>query len=154
MPTPVSSICLVDSRQERSAAGRLLDRPYPGECWPKESGLAARKERYRVDRFVFFISGHCRFPAEEPSGERGVPIVSPVSTLTPSFNDVWSSMLRYRAGEAQLSKVRESESKRIRAEQDHEVVRDQLVRAFPLPKSGSFDDLLSAIDDQFRVRRT
>lgn len=63
-------------------------------------------------------------------------------------------MLRYRAGEAQLSKVRESESKRIRAEQDHEVVRDQLVRAFPLPKSGSFDDLLSAIDDQFRVRRT
>jgi hypothetical protein len=50
--------------------------------------------------------------------------------------------------EIDLGDDRASQRKR-----DHENIKDQLKRAFPFPRSGRFEDLLSAIDEADRSRR-
>lgn len=73
--------------------------------------------------------------------------------LTLSLNDICSSKLQFQAGE-HVSEAHLINGKIFRAERDHKLVGEQLIRAFPLPKSGKFDDLLSAIDDEHKIRRT
>lgn len=53
-----------------------------------------------------------------------------------------------------MSKAHPTDGKTFRAERNIEMVGEQLIRAFPLPTSGSFGDLLSAIDKEYKVRRT
>jgi hypothetical protein len=52
-----------------------------------------------------------------------------------------------------MSKAHQDTDKTLERQRDDGIVRDQLIRAFPLPKSGRFEDLLSAIDDQVKRRR-
>jgi len=53
-----------------------------------------------------------------------------------------------------VTKAHRSGSKTSERRRDDAIVRDQLVRAFPFPKSGKFEDLLTAIDEQVKLRKT
>jgi hypothetical protein len=51
-----------------------------------------------------------------------------------------------------MSKAHQTNEEKLPPQRDEGIVRDQLTRAFPLPKSGRFEDLLSAIDNQAKLR--
>jgi hypothetical protein len=53
-----------------------------------------------------------------------------------------------------VSKAHQTNEEKLPPQRDGRIVRDQLTRAFPLPTSGRFEDLLSAIDDQAKLRRS